>query len=75
MGGDADGPVQIVGRGMVIRHDILTGFENVVGSFFDDRIIGNDQANTLSGGRGNDILTGGGGADYLIGRSGSDTAD
>lgn len=74
-GGDADGPVQIVGRGTVIRHDILVGFENAVGSFYDDHIIGNAQANVLSGGGGNDILTGGGGHDTLNGGAGSDTAD
>lgn len=74
-GGDADGPVQIVGRGTVIRHDILVGFENAVGSFYDDHLIGNAQANVLSGGSGDDILTGGGGADTLNGGAGSDTAD
>ncbi|MER8744205.1 M10 family metallopeptidase C-terminal domain-containing protein [Mesorhizobium sp. M0478] len=74
-GGDGDGPVQIVGRGTVIRHDILVGFENAVGSFFDDHLIGNAQANKLSGGAGNDTLTGGGGADILNGGAGSDTAD
>lgn len=74
-GGDADGPVQIVGRGTVIRHDILVDVENAVGSFFDDHIIGNDQANELSGGSGNDTLSGGEGADTLNGGAGSDTAD
>ncbi|WP_262271408.1 M10 family metallopeptidase C-terminal domain-containing protein [Microvirga yunnanensis] len=74
-GGDADGPVQIVGRGTTIRHDILAGFENAVGSSFDDHLIGNARANKLSGGAGNDTLTGGGGADRLIGGAGSDTAD
>jgi Ca2+-binding RTX toxin-like protein len=74
-GGDADGPVQIVGRGTAIRHDILAGFENAVGSFFDDHLIGNAQANELSGGAGDDTLTGGGGADRLNGGAGSDTAD
>ena len=74
-GGDADGPVQIVGRGTTIRHDILAGFENAVGSFFDDHLIGNAGANILYGGAGNDVLTGGGGTDRLIGGAGSDTAD
>lgn len=74
-GGDGDGPVQIVGRGTLIKHDILSGFENAVGSSFDDRIIGNAQANELSGGAGDDILTGGRGADRLNGGAGSDTAD
>ena len=74
-GGDGDGPVQIVGRGAVIRHDILAGFENAVGSSFGDHLIGNGQANELSGSAGDDTLTGGGGADRLNGGAGSDTAD
>lgn len=74
-GGDGDGPVQIVGRGAVIRHDILVGFENAAGSSFDDHLIGNALANELSGGAGDDTLTGGGGADRLNGGAGSDTAD
>jgi len=74
-GGDADGPVQIVGRGTAIRHDIIVDVENVVGSLYDDHLIGNDQANELSGGLGDDTLTGGGGADILNGGAGSDTAD
>ncbi len=74
-GGDADGPAQIVGRGTVIRHDILVGFENVRGSSFDDHLIGDAGDNRLSGGAGDDTLTGGRGADRLNGGSGSDTAD
>ena len=74
-GGDADGPVQIVGRGTTIRHDILVDLENAIGSFFDDHLIGDAQANELSGGAGDDTLTGGGGADILNGGAGSDTAD
>ncbi|RCW88297.1 M10 family metallopeptidase C-terminal domain-containing protein [Paracoccus lutimaris] len=74
-GGDADGPVQIVGRGTTIRHDMLAGFENVVGSSFNDNLIGDAQVNDLSGGAGNDTLTGGGGADILQGGAGADTAD
>jgi Ca2+-binding RTX toxin-like protein len=74
-GGDADGPVQIVGRGTTIRHDILAGFENAIGSFHNDHLIGSVDANILSGGSGDDTLTGGGGADRLNGGAGSDTAD
>jgi Ca2+-binding RTX toxin-like protein len=74
-GGDADGPVQIVGRGTAIRHDIIVDVENAVGSSFDDHLIGNAQANKLSGGSGDDTLTGGAGADMLNGGDGSDTAD
>ncbi|WP_223274994.1 M10 family metallopeptidase C-terminal domain-containing protein [Tateyamaria sp. syn59] len=74
-GGDADGPVQIVGRGTAIQHDILVGFENVEGSFFDDWLIGDDQMNGFSAGVGDDTLTGGAGSDLLDGGAGSDTAD
>ncbi|WP_275041497.1 M10 family metallopeptidase C-terminal domain-containing protein [Tateyamaria sp. ANG-S1] len=74
-GGDATGPVQIVGRGTAIKNDILVGFENVDGSFHDDWLIGDDQANELSGGAGDDTLTGGDGNDVLDGGAGSDTAD
>ncbi len=74
-GGDATGPAQIVGRGTVIRNDILAEIENVVGSFHDDHLIGDDQTNELSGGSGDDTLTGGGGTDILNGGAGSDTAD
>ncbi|MFQ6552598.1 M10 family metallopeptidase C-terminal domain-containing protein [Aestuariibius insulae] len=74
-GGDATGPAQIVGRGTVIRNDILAEIENVVGSFHDDWLIGDDQVNELSGGSGDDTLTGGVGADLLNGGRGQDTAD
>lgn len=74
-GGDGDGPVQIVGRGAAIRHDFVVGFENAVGSSFDDRLVGTDGANVLQGSAGDDTLTGGGGKDRLNGGAGSDTAD
>ncbi|AUR04604.1 RTX toxin [Phaeobacter inhibens] len=74
-GGDADGPVQIVGRGTTIRHDIIVDVENAVGSLHDDHLIGTDGENALSGGAGDDVLSGSGGADLLDGGAGSDTAD
>ncbi|AFO88399.1 hemolysin [Phaeobacter inhibens] len=74
-GGDADGPVQIVGRGTTIRHDIIVDVENAVGSLHDDHLIGTNGENALSGGAGDDVLSGGGGADLLDGGAGSDTAD
>lgn len=39
----------------------------------NDIIIGNDLANTLRGGAGNDLLTGGGGNDSIAGGSGNDS--
>ena len=64
VGGDANG-------------DILIDIENVIGSNFNDTLIGESGgvANRLEGGAGNDLLNGGSGADTLIGGAGSDTAE
>ncbi|MBD2102616.1 GDSL-type esterase/lipase family protein [Leptolyngbya sp. FACHB-261] len=54
----------------------LTSIENVVGSAFNDILVGNTGANVLEGGQGHDILTGSGGADSYVLRgpnSGIDT--
>ena len=40
--------------------------ENAIGSAFDDVLLGNERANQLTGGLGNDWLEGGGGADIAI---------
>lgn len=74
-GGHASGAAQIVGRGTIIKHDILSGFEDAVGSYHNDTLIGDAQNNALSGGAGDDVLTGGSGADILNGGAGRDTAD
>jgi len=72
------------GLGGHAQGDTLTNIENVVGTGFDDGLIGNASSNRLDGGAGNDqidgregddTLVGGLGADLLIGNSGSDTAD
>ncbi|MDC0933511.1 calcium-binding protein, partial [Arcobacteraceae bacterium] len=56
--------------------DNLKNIENVIGSFGDDEITGDTNANTLTGGSGDDILDGGGvstsGTDSLIGGDGDD---
>ncbi|MEO1694164.1 MAG: calcium-binding protein, partial [Pseudomonadota bacterium] len=52
-GGDGDG-------------DTIKGFENAVGGFQDDILIGNDVDNILTAGTGNDTLTGGLGADTFV---------
>ena len=58
--------------------DTLTGFENLLGSAFNDTLTGNGGENVLSGGAGDDTLNPGaisaGIADLLDGGSGSDTA-
>ena len=54
--------------------DILSEFENVLGSALNDTLTGDANANVLTGGAGNDVLQGGGGADTLDGGAGADTA-
>ena len=73
--GDAEGPVQIVGVGAVIKGDQLFSIENLIGSNFDDKLTGDSGVNVLSGGLGKDTLNGGGASDQLIGGRGHDTAD
>jgi Ca2+-binding RTX toxin-like protein len=58
-GGDANG-------------DALISIENVTGSSFGDRLIGDQYANVIDGGAGDDVINGGGGADVLSGGAGSD---
>jgi len=55
--------------------DVISHFENVTGSAFNDTLKGDTGANALSGGAGNDMLHGDAGADVLDGGAGSDTAD
>jgi Ca2+-binding RTX toxin-like protein len=55
-------------------NDSLSGFENILGSAFNDTLTGDGNANVLTGGLGNDVLQGGAGADQLLGGSGTDTA-
>ena len=44
----------------------FNNISNIVGSDFDDLIVGNNSANEILGGVGDDELTGGGGADQFI---------
>jgi len=53
--------------------DTLTGFENLIGSIFNDTLIGNASANTLRGGASADTLDGLGGGDQLFGEDGDDS--
>jgi serralysin len=53
--------------------DTIDGVEHVMGSSYDDILIGNDNANTLEGQDGNDGLFGDGGVDALSGGNGNDT--
>ena len=53
--------------------DDFSSIENVVGSKFNDMIVGDGGMNMLSGGQGNDNLMGNAGADSLYGGMGHDT--
>ncbi|WP_205910291.1 calcium-binding protein, partial [Rhizobium sp. FKY42] len=63
-------PIEILKDGPVKFY----GFENVIGSSFDDRVELDDPSHTLlEGGAGNDTLFAGGGADTLDGGAGNDS--
>jgi Ca2+-binding RTX toxin-like protein len=68
----ATGTASAVYYGGIARNDRLSGFENVLGSDYNDRITGDSQNNVLSGAAGYDTLDGNGGQDHLIGGAGND---
>ena len=53
--------------------DTLSSIENLVGSAFDDTLLGGNGDNTIRGGAGNDLIGGGNGKDTLFGEAGNDT--
>lgn len=53
--------------------DSISGFEIVIGTKFNDRVTGSDNADYLVGGEGNDVLSGGKGQDELYGENGNDS--
>lgn len=53
--------------------DTISGFENLTGSAFNDKLSGDASANVIDGGAGNDVVEGLGGDDTLTGGSGTDT--
>jgi Ca2+-binding RTX toxin-like protein len=55
--------------------DTYSSIEDLLGSHFNDRLIGNDTANVLEGAEGNDTLIGNDGADTLVGGLGADILD
>jgi Ca2+-binding RTX toxin-like protein len=65
----------VAGRGFggTAEGDTLDGIEDLLGSPFNDSLIGNDAANYFHAGGGDDLLKGGGGADWLEGVGGNDT--
>jgi Ca2+-binding RTX toxin-like protein len=58
--------------GTATRTTAISGFENAVGGSGNDILVGDANANTLSGGAGRDVIIGGAGADVLSGGSGDD---
>jgi Ca2+-binding RTX toxin-like protein len=75
---DATASVQVdlvlgQGSGNVADHDSYVNVENVVGSAFNDVLIGNDVANRLDGAGGDDVIRTGKGADVVIGGAGTDS--
>ena len=61
------------GRSSGQGDDTLTSIENVIGSRFDDQIVGDAGANELRGSRGDDTVDGLGGDDVVAGGVGDDT--
>jgi serralysin len=59
-------------NGGVAADDVLIDIENLQGSYGNDELRGDDEANTLDGEHGDDILIGRGGDDILIGGYGID---
>jgi Ca2+-binding RTX toxin-like protein len=55
--------------------DTLAGFEDLIGTFVDDTLTGDDGANTVFGSAGPDVVSGLGGDDLLSGDGGFDQAD
>ena len=54
--------------------DTYSSIENLIGSDFNDTLVGNSQVNVLTGGLGNDSFFGGAGNDILVGGAGTDIA-
>ena len=55
--------------------DTLVSIEHIIGTYYNDTLVGNADANGLVGGVGNDSLAGGDGDDILEGGAGADTLD
>ena len=53
--------------------DTISNIENIGGTQYADRLVGNTVGNKLVGYEGNDTLDGGGAGDHLMGGEGSDT--
>jgi Ca2+-binding RTX toxin-like protein len=48
-----------VGNGVITELDTFDSIENIIGSNYNDTLVGDSMANVIEGGRGNDIIDGG----------------
>ena len=55
-----------------LNSGVVSNFENVVGSIYDDNLTGDVEGNILFGGSGTDVLYGLSGNDYIYGDNGGD---
>jgi len=65
---------QLVSDGQGGTDQLYDNIEGLYGSYFNDVLIGNSDANYLYGWEGDDMITGGGGNDTIYGAFGTDTA-
>ena len=75
---DGYGTVVNLALGTAVSPDLrdqLKSIENLIGSPEPDSFWGNDRANELDGGGGQDLINGAAGNDSLWGRAGSDVLD
>jgi len=75
---DADGPVTVnlanqTQNGGAAAGDFIINVEEFQLSGFSDVFVGNDTANVVEGGAGDDIISGGAGGDLLFGGNDNDT--
>jgi Ca2+-binding RTX toxin-like protein len=61
-----------LGKGGDAEGDTLVGIENLIGSKFDDVLVGNASTNVIDGGDGNDTITGSSNDDKMYGGAGND---
>ena len=61
------------GEGGWAQGDVISGVENIVGTYQADLLVGDGNKNTLHGHEGDDELVGKGGPDHLEGHDGNDT--
>lgn len=71
----AAGDINLALQTTTIDADIISGFENAIGSQGGNTIVGSDTANLLDGQGGSDIIFGFGGNDTMSGGSGIDVLD